>query len=294
MLIRNAGRLELGLELVVEDLLKDVLETTIVGLEDGVLRGEVQRPPLGQGLVHAAAGEAVDALVRVVHAHGDTALALEIVDLPFGRLSSALGNEGHGQLALALDHRVSRLVLVPEGVTADTNRLRPTRHQARDVLHDDGLSEDGAADDVAERAVGTAPHLLQAELLHALLVRRDGRTLDADAVLLDRFGGVDRDLIVRLVALFDAEVVVEQLDVEVRQDEPVLDELPDDAGHLIAVELDDGIVDLDLFHGQCGVGPSTGVGRTGRESTAGLRGTSNRVLKTREVERSRIRRARAR
>jgi hypothetical protein len=31
-------------------------------------------------------------------------------------------------------------------------------------------------------------------------------------------------------------------------DQLVLDELPDDAGHLIAVELDDRIGDLDLCH----------------------------------------------
>ena len=279
VLIRDSSGLELVLELGVEDLLENVLEAAVVGLEDGVLRREVQRPPLGQGLVHAAAGETVDALVRVVHAHGDTALALEVVDLPLGGLTTALRDEGHGQLALALDDGIGGLVLVSESVTANADRLRPTRHQARDVLHDDGLAEHGTTDDVAERTIGAAPHLLQAELLHTLLVRRDGRTLDADAVLLDRFCGVDRDLVVGLVALLDAEVVVEQLDVEVRQDESVLDELPDDAGHLIAVELDDGVVDLDLFHGQFGVGAHKGV----RESTPDHRARSSRVLVTRPV-----------
>ena len=41
--------------------------------------------------------------------------------------------------------------------------------------------------------------------------------------------------------LLDPEVVVLQIDVEVREDQLVLDELPDDAGHLVAVELDDRI-----------------------------------------------------
>src|SRR6056297_2843481 len=60
---------------------------------------------------------------------------------------------------------------------------------------------------------------------------------------------VDRDLIVGRVAVFDAEVVVLQIDIEVLQDQLVLDELPDDAGHLIAVEFDDGVLNLDLGHG---------------------------------------------
>ena len=63
---------------------------------------------------------------------------------------------------------------------------------------------------------GRAPHLLQAELLDPGLVGRDRRALDADAVLLDRVGRVDRDLVVGCVAVLDAEVVVLEVDVEVR------------------------------------------------------------------------------
>jgi hypothetical protein len=53
---------------------------------------------------------------------------------------------------------------------------------------------------------------------------------------------------VGLVALLDAEIVVQQLDVEIRMDQLLLDEMPDDAGHLVAVHLDDRIADLDFRH----------------------------------------------
>jgi hypothetical protein len=134
------------------------------------------------------------------------------------------------------------------GVTPDDDRLGPVRHVARDVLTDDRLAEDDAAQDVADRPVGRAVHALEAELLDPRLVRRDRRALDADAVLLDRVGGVDGDLVVGLVAVLDAEVVVLEVDVEVRVDQLVLDELPDDPGHLVTVELDDGALYLDLRH----------------------------------------------
>src|SRR5690606_5485324 len=106
--------------------------------------------------------------------------------------------------------------------------------------------------------------LLEAELLDARLVGRDGRALDADTMLLDGVGRVDRDLVLGLVALLDAEVVVLEVHVEVRVDEGLLDGLPDDAGHLIAVEFDDGSRYLDLRHGVslwirgevCGAAPS--------------------------------------
>ena len=116
------------------------------------------------------------------------------------------------------------------------------------VAHDDRLAEDDAAEDVADRAVRRPPHLLQAELLDPGLVRGDRRALDADAVLLDGVGGVDRHLVVGLVAVLDRQVVVLEVDVEVRQDQLLPDLLPDDPGHLVAVELDDRVVDLDLRH----------------------------------------------
>lgn len=47
-------------------------------------------------------------------------------------------------------------------------------------------------------------------------------------------------------------------------DELVLDVLPDDAGHLVAVELDDGVLDLDL-----------GSGRHGADGREGLDGSED-------------------
>ena len=63
---------------------------------------------------------------------------------------------------------------------------------------------------------------------------------------LDRVRGIDRDLVLGRVAAFDPEIEVLQLDVDVGQDQLLLDERPDDPGHLVAVELDDRVLDLHL------------------------------------------------
>jgi hypothetical protein len=157
------------------------------------------------------------------------------------------------QRALAREQEVGGLVLVAERVAADDDRLGPARHQARHVLADDRLAEDHAAQDVADRAVRRLPHLLEIELGDALLIRSDGRALHGHAVLLGRLGRVDRDLVVGGVAVLDAEVEVVELQVQVREDQLILDELPDDPGHFIAVHVDDGVGDFNLGH--CGVFP---------------------------------------
>ena len=49
--------------------------------------------------------------------------------------------------------------------------------------------------------------------------------------------------------MLHTEVVILKIDIEVREDEAVLDELPNDASHFVAVEFDDGIINLDFGHG---------------------------------------------
>ncbi|MNW70312.1 hypothetical protein D3C74_495730 [compost metagenome] len=69
-------------------------------------------------------------------------------------------------------------------------------------------------------------------------------------------GRVDRDLIVGGVAAFHAQVVVVELQVQIREDQLVLDHLPDDPGHFVAVDVHDGVGDLDLGHAYASVSQS--------------------------------------
>ena len=89
-----------------------------------------------------------------------------------------------------------------------------------------GFAEYGAAQNVADGAVGRAPHPLQPELLDARLVGRDGRAFDTDPVATDRLRRLDRDTIVAGITGLDAQVVVEKLDVQIGQDQPLLDPDP--------------------------------------------------------------------
>lgn len=88
--------------------------------------------------------------------------------------------------------------------------------------------------------------LLEVEFLDSLFIGSNGGTLDADRVFLDSLGSIDGDLVVSLVTVGKAEIVVFEVNVEVWVDELVLDVLPDDSGHLIAIELDNRVLDLDL------------------------------------------------
>jgi hypothetical protein len=115
-------------------------------------------------------------------------------------------------------------------------------------LNDDGFTEHNAAQYVADRAVGRFPHVLQFEFFNACFVGRNGGALDGHTVLFGRVGRIDRDLIVSLIALFDAEVIIFEVNIKIRQDQLFANPLPDDAGHLIAVHFNDGCFYLDFCH----------------------------------------------
>ena len=242
----DAGLLEPVLELGLVDLLEQVLEAAVIGLEDRVLGRQIDRIAARQAIVQRGAGEIADRIVQVVHGHCDPGGG-GVIDLVLDRLA-VLADELDGQLALARKAEIGGLVLVAEGVAADDDRLRPARHQPRHVLADDRFAENHAAQDVADRAIGAAPHLLQAEFLDPRLVGGDGRAFHADPVALDRLGRVDGDLVVGAVALLNAQIVIFQVDVQIGQDQLLLDEVPDDPRHLVPVQLDDGIGNLDLRH----------------------------------------------
>ena len=248
VLVRDARLLEIFHKLGREDLRKQILEPSVVRLEDGVLRGHVDGVIAGQAVPERRAREVPDGLVEVVHAHGDTT-GRKVEHVELHRLGAVRGRESHGQRSGGLDLEVGCPVLITERMAANDDRLGPGGNQSRDVVDDDRLAEDDAAQNVPDSAVRRPPHLLQAELLNSSLIGSDRRALHANSVLLDGMSGIDRDLIVGLIAILDTQVVVLQIDIEVFQDQFVLDELPDDAGHLVAVELDDGVFHLDLGHG---------------------------------------------
>ena len=54
-----------------------------------------------------------------------------------------------------------------------------------------------------------------------------------------------RNLVVRCVAILKPQIVVFQFDLDKGENQFVLDHLPDDAGHLVAVHFDDGVLRLN-------------------------------------------------
>jgi len=255
VLIPDTKILELLLVLSSIDSSEDILEETIVLLEDGVLGGEVEGPLLHEGILEARVSETSDGVNGVVHGHTATTLSREVEDLGGGGLGTISGGELDLEATRLLSDEVNSLVLVTESVTTNNDGLSPTRDETRNVLHDDGLTEDSTTEDVADGTVGREPHLLEVELLDTTLIRSDGGALDTDLVLLDSLSSLNSNLVLSGITVGKTKIVVLHVKIKIRSDELVLDVGPDDTGHLITIKVDDGVGDLNLAGG--GGGEST-------------------------------------
>lgn len=131
VLVHDARGFELRLVFSVVDDLENVLEATVVSLQDGVLGAQVQRPLLLQSIDEAGTSEGLDRLTRkktdqilqrasiiersmylvgVVHAHKDTTV-LEVEDLNVLDLRSVGGSEGNLEFSGAVNNQIGGFVL---------------------------------------------------------------------------------------------------------------------------------------------------------------------------------------
>ena len=225
-----------------------IFELAVVGLENRVLGGKIHRIAAHQTIVEARAGETTDGIVHIVLHLGHAAVGAIVVHDMLDRLGTIFRSEGDGERACPRNLEISGLILVAERMSGYHDRFGPAGNQTRNVAHHDRLAENGSAENIANGAIGGLPHLLQAEFLDTRLVRRDGGALHADMLTLDGLRRVDGHLIVGSIAVFDAEIVIFEIHVEVRKDQAILDVFPDDAGHFVAVEFDDLAFDLDFGH----------------------------------------------
>lgn len=71
---------------------------------------------------------------------------------------------------------------------------------------------------VSNGAIRRQPHLLELELFYTLLIWGNGCALDTNRVLFDSLGGIERDLVVGLITVWQTQVVVLKVNVEVGVD----------------------------------------------------------------------------
>ena len=129
-------------------------------------------------------------------------------------LDSVISPENNLESSRFVDSEICRSVLISKGMSSDDDGFFPSWNESGNVLDDDGFSEDSAIEYISDGSIRALPHLLELELLDSRLIGRDGGALDSNFTLFDGLCGLDGDLVVGGIAVLDAEIEIEDVEIE--------------------------------------------------------------------------------
>ncbi len=133
--------------------LKNVLEPSVIFLQNRILGAHIQRQGLRNCQLKTRVCEARDALVGVVLCLRYPATVLELINFDVFGLA-AFGCEDHLEGAVAFYDEVFGAVLVAKSVAPNDDRFLPAWHKAGDAGDDNGFSEDRSTQGVANGSIG--------------------------------------------------------------------------------------------------------------------------------------------
>ena len=245
--ICDAGIFELLRILAVKNLLENILEGVVVFFGDGILGGKPQILLCVKCIVKAASRKALDGIAEIVLSlhHARTG---KIVD-QFSCLGSVLRRVDQFAFARSRNLHLARLIDVAVCMSRDRDRLFPVLHARLDPLDDNRCTEHRSVQHGANRSVRALPHLLEMILRHTGGIRRNRRTFYSNPVLFRCICRIYGNLIVRLVAVFQSEIIILRLKIDKRIQQFVFDHFPENPCHLISVHLYKWRCHFDFFHG---------------------------------------------
>ena len=128
MFINYSGFFIFFPEFIFVNFLENIFETSVVSFQNSIFGRHVKRPFFIERHLHRRTCKAINRFVGVIHAQRYT-IAFKIVHFPFFGFSVFVC-KGHFECAFSLDHHIGSFVLIAKSMTADNDRLCPTRNQA--------------------------------------------------------------------------------------------------------------------------------------------------------------------
>ncbi len=218
----------------------------VVFLGNGILGGKPQILPGIQRIIKAAPGKAFDRTYQVMLPLDNARPGKFMDQLP--GLCTILRRIHQLTFAGARDLHLACLVHIPIGMAGNRNRLLPVPDARLDALDRNRGAEYGAVKNRADGTVGAFPHLFEIIFRHTGSVGGNGSAFDGHAILLGGLRRVKSYLVIRLIAVLQAQIVIFCLQIHKRQNQLILNHFPKNAGHLIPIHLHQRSCHFNFFH----------------------------------------------
>ncbi len=158
------------------------------------------------------------------------------------------GRKGNRKQSSLWHQKICCTILITKGVSGHHNGICPAWHKSRNILAHNGFTKDCAIQDIADCPVRRPPHAFEIKLLNPILVWCNGGAFNANTVFFNGIGRIFGNLIIGFIAFLNAKIKVIQFNIQIGQNQLILDHLPDDAGHFIAIKLGNRVFHSKLSH----------------------------------------------
>ena len=118
------------------------------------------------------------------------------------------------------------LINITIGMAAKNNRLFPAAYSSVNIAYKDRLTENSSVKLCTDNSVRAWSELLEVVFFYACLVRSDCCTLNTNMKAFDSRSCIVSNFIIRIIAAFEPKVVILSFQINIRQKEFVLDNLP--------------------------------------------------------------------
>ncbi|OPZ14260.1 MAG: hypothetical protein BWZ06_01116 [Bacteroidetes bacterium ADurb.BinA261] len=133
-------------------------------------------------------------------------------------------------------------------MTPNNDWFCPTLHVARNIATNDWFAKNSSSHNITNSSIRRFPHLFEAKFLHPSFIGSDCSTFDPYIISFNGFGCFHGNLIVGGIAIFDTQIIIFDIEIEIWQDQLLFDKCPNDARHFIAIKFYNRVLYFNFIH----------------------------------------------
>ena len=142
----------------------------------------------------------------------------------------------------------TRAVYIPICMSRNSNRLLPGTDIRFDTFYLDWSTKYSSVQNRTNRSIRALPHFFQVILRHAGCIWCDRSTFHCNTVFLSRISCVNGHLVIRLITVFQSQIIVLCIQINIWLQKILLDQLPEDSCHFVTIHLYERGCHLNLCH----------------------------------------------
>ena len=140
------------------------------------------------------------------------------------------------------------LIYIAVSMTGNGDRFLPVLHTWLDSLYHNGSTKNSSIQDCTNSSVRAFVHFFQIILRHSGFIRGNGGTFNSNSVFLGGFRCIYSYLVISLISVFQSKIIVFCLQINKRKKKLILDQLPQNSGHLVPIHLNKRGLHLNFTH----------------------------------------------